>query len=108
VTPIEQHTHSLLEVVPLMATGFPTALHGDQARTLIGEDRHRRRFALRLKRRDPLPTSTKVGLLAALVLFGALPYGEERWRAKPTFGPLPAPEEPATQTLRLSSRSPAR
>jgi hypothetical protein len=110
VTPIEQHLHSLLEVVPLMATGFLTALHWDQARTLIGKDRHKRRFALRLKRRDPLPTSTKVGLLAALALFGALPYGEELWRcwrAKPTFAPLPAPDEPATETLRLSSTPPA-
>jgi hypothetical protein len=109
VTPIEQHLHSLLEVVPLMATGFLTALHWDQARTIAGKDRHERRFALRLKRRDPLPTSAKAGLLAALAIFGALPYGEELWRcrrAKPTFEPLPAPEEPATETLRLSSTPP--
>jgi hypothetical protein len=104
VTPIEQHLHSLLEVVPLMATGFLTALHWDQARTLVGKDRHKRRFALRLKRRDPLPTSTKIGLLAALAVFGALPYGEELWRcwrAKPTFAPLPTPDEPATEALRM-------
>src|SRR3954469_607606 len=77
-----------------MATGFLTALHWDQARTIAGKDRHERRFALRLKRRDPLPTSTKAGLLAALAIFGALPYGEELWRcwrAKPTFSSLPAP-----------------
>ena len=107
VTPIEQHLHSLLEVVPLMATGFLTALHWDQARTLIGKDRHKRRFALRLKRRDPLPTSTKLGLIAALTVFGALPYGEELWRcwrAKPTIEPLPAPDEPATETLRMPTR----
>jgi hypothetical protein len=107
VTPIEQHLHSLLEVVPLMATGFLTALHWDQARTLIGKDRHKRRFALRLKRHDPLPVSTKVGLIAALAVFGALPYGEELWRcwrAKPTFEPLPTPDEPATETLRMPTR----
>jgi hypothetical protein len=107
VTPVEQHLHSLLEVVPLMATGFLTALHWDQARTLIGKDRRKRRFALRLKRRDPLPTSTKIGLIAALAVFGALPYGEELWRcrrAKPTFEPLPTPDEPATETLRMPTR----
>ena len=107
VTPIEQHLHSLLEVVPLMATGFLTALHWDQARGLIGKDRHRRRFALRPKRRDPLPTSTKIALLGALAVFGALPYGEELWRcwrAEPTLEPLPMPAEPATETLRMPTR----
>ncbi|HEY0538793.1 MAG TPA: diguanylate cyclase [Actinoallomurus sp.] len=104
VTPIEQHLHSLLEVVPLMATGFLTALHWDQARALVGNNQHKRRFALRFKRRDPLPTPTKIGLLAALAVFGALPYGEELWRcwrAKHTFAPLPTPDEPATETLRM-------
>jgi hypothetical protein len=107
VTPIEQHLHSLLEVVPLMATGFLTALHWDQARSLVGKDRHRRRFALRLKRHDPLPTSTKIALLGALTVFGALPYGEELWRcwrAKPTLEPVPTPPEPATETLRMPIR----
>ena len=104
VTPVEQHLHSLLEVVPLMATGSLVALHWDQARTLLGKNRHERRFALRPKRRDPLPTSTKIGLLAALAVFGALPYCEELWRclrARRTFAPLPEPREPATETLRV-------
>ncbi|WP_433469725.1 hypothetical protein [Spirillospora sp. CA-128828] len=36
VTPVEQHIHSFLEVVPLMATGFLATLHWDQARALAG------------------------------------------------------------------------
>jgi hypothetical protein len=103
VTPIEQHIHSLLEVVPLMATGYLMALHWDQARALLGKDRRRPQFALRLKRRDPLSTTTRIGLLTALAVFGVLPYTEEFlrcWRARPTLRPLPEPPEPATETLR--------
>ncbi|GLY75182.1 diguanylate cyclase [Actinoallomurus iriomotensis] len=109
VTPIEQHLHSLLEVVPLMATGFLTALHWDQARALVGGDRRAPRFRLRLKRHDPLSRSTRTGLIAALVLFGALPYAEEMWRclrARPTLRALPAPSEPATEALREPDQAP--
>jgi hypothetical protein len=105
VTPVEQHLHSLLEVVPMMATGFLTALHWDQARALFGKDE--RRFAFRRKRHDPVSTGTKVGLIAALAVFGALPYAEELrrcWRARPTLAPMPEPSEPATETLALSER----
>jgi hypothetical protein len=110
VTPVEQHLHSLLEVVPLMATGFLTALHWDQARALVGKDRLRPRFALRLKRRDPLSTSTRIGLLATLAVFGVLPYSEELWRcwrARPTLHALPEPPEPATETLHKPAGAPS-
>jgi hypothetical protein len=105
VTPVEQHLHSLLEVVPLMATGFLTALHWDQARAIVGRDRRRARFAIRLKRHDPLSATTRAGLLAALAVFGLLPYAEESWRcwrAKPTLHALPEPPVPATETLARS------
>lgn len=42
-------------------------------------------------------------LLAAIALFGVLPYAEELlrcWRARPTATPLETPAEPATRTLR--------
>jgi hypothetical protein len=110
VTPIEQHIHSLLEVVPLMATGFLTALHWDQARALVGKDRSRPRFALRPKRRDPLSTSTRIGLVAAFTVVGFLPYAEELWRCwrvRPTLAASPEPEEPATETLRIPREAPA-
>jgi hypothetical protein len=103
VTPVEQHLHSLLEIVPLMATGFLTVLHWDQARALLGHGARRPRFALRRKRRDPLSGRTKAGLIAAMLVLGALPYGEELWRClrtRPALGRTPEPPEPATEALR--------
>ncbi|MFB9831084.1 diguanylate cyclase [Actinoallomurus acaciae] len=103
VTPVEQHIHSLLEIVPLMATGFLTVLHWDQACALVTKGRKGSRFALRRKRRDPLSGRTKAGLIGAMLMFGAIPYGEELWRclrARPTLGTAPEPAEPATETLR--------
>lgn len=103
VTPVEQHVHSLLEVSPIMATFLLSALHWDQARALAGRDRQPPRFRLRLKRRDPLSTTARVTLLAAVTAFGVLPYAEELlrcWRANPRLSPLPEPAAPATDTLR--------
>jgi hypothetical protein len=110
VTPLEQQVHSLLEVSPVMATFMLTALHWDQAKALTGHDRQRPDFGLRLKRRDPLSTTTRVTLLAAVTAFGVLPYAEELlrcWRASPTLSPLPEPAEPATDTLRAPGQDQA-
>jgi hypothetical protein len=49
VTPAEQHIHSLLEVVPLMATASLAVLHWDQALAVIGRGPARADFALRPK-----------------------------------------------------------
>lgn len=102
VDPLEQHVHSLLEVSPVMAAVLLTALHWDQARTLIGKGEPD--FGVRVKRRDPLSVSARARLLAAVTVFGILPYAEELWRcwrAKRTIGPLPRPAVPATETLRV-------
>ena len=110
VTPTEQMVHSLLEVSPVMATFLLTALHWDQARALVRLDRQQPRFRLRLKRRDPLPTSARVTLLAAVTAFGVMPYAEELlrcWRANPRLSPLPEPTRPATDTLRAPGEEPA-
>jgi hypothetical protein len=104
VTPVEQHVHSLLEVCPVIATFLLTALHWDQAEALAGRGPQPARFRPRLKRRDPLSTSARVTLLTAITVFGVLPYAEEFlrcWRATPAISPLPEPEEPATDTLRV-------
>lgn len=80
-----------------------TALHWDQALALAGQGPSRPRFAIRLKRRDPLSPSARAALLAAVALFGVLPYGEELlrcWRTRPTAKPPGKPAEPATETLR--------
>jgi hypothetical protein len=102
VDPLEQHVHSLLEVLPVTAAFLLTALHWDQARALTG--RGRPDFGVRFKRRDPLSVPARARLLAAVTVFGILPYAEELWRCwrtKPTVRPLPEPAAPATATLRI-------
>jgi hypothetical protein len=110
VTPAEQQVHSLLEISPIMATFLLGALHWDQAKALAGQDRQSPRFRLQLKRRDPLSTSARVTLLAAVTAFGVLPYAEELlrcWRANPRLSPLPEPAAPATDTLRAPGQEQA-
>ncbi|MDL4812876.1 diguanylate cyclase [Actinomadura opuntiae] len=103
VTPLEQHIHSLLEVVPLMATGFLTVLYWDQARGLAGRD-GRPDFRIRLKRRNPLSPRTRIALLTAMGVFGALPYAEEMLRcllARPTLKAQPTADPAPTATLSI-------
>ncbi len=110
VTPVEQHVHSLLEVSPLLAAFLLTALHWDQAVALAGRGRQPPRFRLRLKRRDPLSPAARVTLLAAVTVFGVLPYAEEMlrcWRVSRTLRPLPEPAQPATDTLRVPDQDQA-
>ena len=109
VTPAEQHIHSLLEVVPLMATASLTALHWDQAAALFGRGPARADFKLRPKVR-PLPARTRATVLAAVGLFGALPYLEELIRCLRVERSLRSrPEAPQTvaptPTLRVPERA---
>lgn len=96
VTPLEQHIHSLLEVVPLMATGFLTVLYWDQARALVGQD-GRPDFRLRLKRRVPPDPDRAAGR-------------DGRLRRPPLCrgdGPLPArPPHPRTAADRHAGTDP--
>ena len=104
VTPTEQHIHSFLEVIPLMATSLLFALHWDQAEALTGKGAETPRFGLRGKR-HPLSRRYTAGLLGSLGLFLALPYAEEFlrcWRANKSLAPRPEPAEPATPTLRIT------
>lgn len=79
ITPAEQHVHSLLEIVPLMATGFLLVLHWDQARALLGRGAEPADFTLRPKQ-WPLPRRSRLGVLGAIVVAGLVPYAEELWR----------------------------
>jgi hypothetical protein len=76
VTPLEQHVHSFLEMVPLMAMVLLISLHWAQFTALFGAGPERARFDLELKAR-PLPFSYVAILLIAIFLLELLPYLEE-------------------------------
>ncbi|MFG2177577.1 diguanylate cyclase [Streptomyces abikoensis] len=105
VTTTEQHVHSLLETVPLMAVLSLTALHWDQALALFGRGPARPDFRLRPKAR-PLSGRARAGVLASVALCIAVPYAEELWRCarvNPSLASRPRPPLPATPTLRIGN-----
>ncbi|NOV22619.1 diguanylate cyclase [Cupriavidus necator] len=79
IAPVEQHMHSLLEVLPLAAASYVVVLHWDQFLALFGRGTEPARLALALKA-EPLPPVYLAGLLVAVVLLAGLPYLEELWR----------------------------
>jgi hypothetical protein len=76
ITPIEQHVHSFLEMLPLMGLAFVVVLHWPQFLALFGLGTEPANFAIRLKE-HPLPVAYVVTVLAAVLLFELLPYLEE-------------------------------
>lgn len=76
VTPIEQHVHSFLEMIPLMAASVTAILHWRQFLTLIGLRRAPEDWEVRLKER-PLPLAYSLGVIASVALFEGLPYLHE-------------------------------
>ena len=79
VTPIEQHVHSFLEMVPLMAISFIAVLHWPQFRALVGLGREPADLTIRLKDK-PLPPHYIPISLGATGVFELLPYLEELYR----------------------------
>jgi hypothetical protein len=76
VTPIEQHVHSYLEMVPLMAASFVAVLHWPQLLGLAGVQGYPRDWSIRRKQR-PLPGRTVASLLVGMTLLEWGPYIEE-------------------------------
>jgi hypothetical protein len=76
VTPVEQHVHSFLEMVPLMAISFVSVLHWPQFLALFGVGPDRPDWSLRWKSR-PLPAGYTLSMLTAQVTLEWLPYLEE-------------------------------
>jgi hypothetical protein len=76
VSPFEQHVHSFMEILPLMALSFVTILYWNQFVALIGLGPEPPIFELRPKS-NPLSTGYLAGLFASILLFVVLPYGEE-------------------------------
>jgi hypothetical protein len=84
VTPIEQHVHSFLEMMPLMGLAFVAALHPQQALALLGLGSEPADWGIRLKA-DPLPWGYLLTVLGAVAVLEILPYGEETlrcWRGR--------------------------
>jgi hypothetical protein len=76
VTPIEQHVHSFLEMVPLMAVAFVAVLHWPAVLALFGIGERKPDWSLRPKRR-PLPWRYVATMLGAMATLEWAPYLEE-------------------------------
>ena len=79
VTPFEQHVHSFLELVPLMAIVLVVSRHWLQFQALLGIGSEPAGFELTAKT-QPLPVAYIVTLFALILVFELLPYFEELWR----------------------------
>ena len=79
VTPIEQHVHSFLEMIPLMAILFVVSRHWDQFLALFGFGVETARFDLAWKDL-PLPATYVFSVMTAILLFELIPYIEEFFR----------------------------
>jgi hypothetical protein len=84
ITPIEQHVHSFLELLPLTAALIVIVLHWSQFLSLWGLGSETARFDIALKR-EPLPWTYVTVFLFASALLEVLPFLEEfvrGWRAR--------------------------
>ncbi len=99
VSPFEQHVHSFLEMVPLMAGGLVCLLHWPQALALFGRGDEPARWTLAWKP-APLPLGYVATVLAAALLLEFLPYVEELARGlRANAGRLvPASAAPAAES----------
>ncbi|MBI1188672.1 MAG: diguanylate cyclase [Alphaproteobacteria bacterium] len=79
VTPIEQHVHSYLEVIPLMALVIVVSRHWEQFLALFGAGPDTARFSLAWKS-EQLPAAYLTTLLLANIVFEIIPYVEELLR----------------------------
>lgn len=79
IPPVEQHIHSFLEVIPIMAVALVALLNWDQFLALFGLGAEAVDFSLRW-RQPPLPPLYLGSIIAAALLFNLLPFAEEFWR----------------------------
>ena len=93
VTPIEQHVHSFLEMMPLTGLVLVAVLHWPQFTALFGLGSEPARFALALKQ-PPLPWLYVTAVFAAILLFEILPYVEELVRCLRANGGHLTPQDP--------------
>jgi hypothetical protein len=75
----EQHTHSLLEVLPLAGFSMSAVLHWDQLRALLGAGPEKPDFRFRMKSRK-LPKRYLAELSGIILGCVVAPYANELWR----------------------------
>jgi hypothetical protein len=91
VTAIEQHTHSFLEVLPLMALSAAACLKPKQFAAIFGRGDEPARWRFEPKR-TALTVRYRTAIFASVGAFVVLPYAEEFvrcWRADHTLAPHP-------------------
>jgi hypothetical protein len=101
VTPIEQHIHSFLEMMPLMGFVLIAVLNWEQFSALFGLGQESARFNIKFRTGPPswVYITTMMGLV---LLFEVLPYVEELVRGlRANNGAL----VPSTQKRRQSSKT---
>ncbi|WP_348643013.1 diguanylate cyclase [Mesorhizobium sp. B2-3-12] len=76
VTPIEQHVHSFLEMIPLMGLVSVVSLHWGQFLALFGAGQETAHLDIAWKSQQ-LPVSYILCVMAVILLFELLPYLEE-------------------------------
>jgi hypothetical protein len=76
VSPFEQHTHSFLEVLPLIAASALICMRPKQFAALFGCGDEPPRWALEAKK-PPLSPAYVAAVLSSVGAFVMLPYGEE-------------------------------
>jgi hypothetical protein len=79
ISPIEQHVHGYLLVLPFMALSCVMILYWPQAAAAFGLAWERPDWTLRFKQ-EPLPIGYLIGLPLAVVVLNLGPYLEELWR----------------------------
>lgn len=79
VSPIEQHVHSFLEMIPLMGLVSVVSLHWGQFLALFGLGPELARFDFAWKRQQ-LPVAYIATVMTVILLFELLPYLEEFFR----------------------------
>lgn len=103
VSPLEQHVHSFLELLPLVGIVLLAVLHPGQMQALFGAGSESPRFELAWKD-PPLPTGYITGILIAAVLFSALPYLEELVRGVRARGASTASAHQRAASARPAAR----
>ena len=96
VGPIEQHVHSFLEMIPLLALILVIARHWSHFIALFGLGESPADFGLRFKQ-EPLPTWYLLSVIAVATVLEFLPYVEELIRG------MKAKEKSSREKATLSS-----